>query len=214
MEGLDYTNMSPSAAKALRAKFVVRYLGNSWKCATRGEVHALQAIGIAVGLVYETTGTTFTGGHAAGLLDGQRAAAAATALGAPAGTPIWFAIDTDTTYGPVVQAYYQGCVDGSGAYKARLYAGFKVIHGMAHGGHWQTYAWSNGLVSAHADLYQYKNLAAYDHDRTLNGNLVARGGWLTFAQAPAPVSPSPAPVILPPETITYQGYHYTRGDKV
>ena len=207
MEGFDYAwgfkSSLPATLKANGAKFVVRYVGTSSKCLTASEAKALQAAGLTIGLVYETTGTTFRGGRAAGLKDGAAAKAAAAKLGVPAETPIFFAIDTDTRDHATVAAYYGGCVDATGTYKARLYAGFYVIDAMGNGGHWQTYAWSNGKVSKKADLYQYKNGVtvggvSMDHVRTLNSNLSNRGGWLRFPAAVVTPPPAPVPVLTPP----------------
>lgn len=210
-----YTPGLPAAVKATGAEFVVRYVGTSTKCLTAGELAGWHKAGIAVGLVYETTGVTYTGGHAAGLRDGANAAEAAKKLGAPAGTPIWFAIDADTRDHTTVAAYYAGCVAASGDYKARLYGGFYVIEAMTNHGHWQTYAWSAGHVSTKADLYQYRNgisLHGTSVDKcSILGGLVLSDGWVTFPTvAPAP-APSPSPE--PPATIIYQGWTYTRGQE-
>lgn len=203
MEGFDYAwGFSSSLPKALAqagAKFVVRYLGTSSKCLTASETASLRAAGIGIGLVYETTGATFTGGLAAGQKDGAAAMAAAQKLGVPDGTPIFFAIDTDTSDYATVKNYLTGCQQGSGPYAARLYAGFHVIEAVGGTGHWQTYAWSGTNISAHAGLYQYHNGVtvggvSMDNDRTLTGGPGLVNGWLTYiATTPAP----PGGTVLP-----------------
>src|ERR1700749_111581 len=186
LQGYDYAwgwrSGLPAAIKKAGGTFVVRYVGTSSKCLTAAEAKALQDAGIAVGLVYETTGLTFRGGYAAGLKDGAAAKAAMDKLGVPGATPIFIAIDTDTKDHATIAEYYKGGVEPTATYRARLYAGFYVIDGMGNGGHWQTYAWSAGKVSKKADLYQYQNNVtvdgvSMDKCRTLNGNLTDRGGW-------------------------------------
>lgn len=211
MEGFDYTNVSPSTAESDGAKFVVRYVGTSSKCITVAEKDELQGKGIGVGLVYETSGVTFSGGERAGLIDGSAAKSAAAKLGAPSGATIWFAIDTDTNEYSLVNEYLKGCQEGCGPYTAKLYGGYNVVENAPGGGHWQTYAWSGGRVSAKADLYQYKNGQVMDHDRTLNSNLEVRDGWLVASAVKPTPGPSPAPApapipVLPPSGNTWHGY--------
>lgn len=203
MEGFDYAwgfgSGLPAALKKAGASFVVRYVGTSSKCLTNSEAVALHAAGIATGMVYETTGTTFTGGTAAGNVDGSAAKVAAAKLGAPTDSPIYFAIDTDTADYSTVKNYLAGCTAGCYPYPAKLYAGYHVIEAVGGSGHWQTYAWSGGLVSSHAGLYQYYNGVTVggvqmDNDRTLSGGPTAQAGWLTYnAPVPAP-KPAPGPI--------------------
>lgn len=204
MEGFDYawgyTSSLPAAIKKAGGSFVVRYVGVTSKCLTASEATGLHKAGLAIGLVYETTGLTFKGGHAAGSKDGAVALAAAKKLGVPAGTPIFFAIDTDTSDTATIKAYLAGCAAGSGEYPARLYGGYKVIQAAGGSGHWQTYAWSAGKISAHAGLYQYKNGvtvggASMDKCRTLSAAVGPVNGWLGYPVVPPVPAPTSNPVV-------------------
>ena len=181
--GLDYAWQHVTPAQLVRllnanqADFAARYINDpGGKGITQAEAQALQAAGIIICPVYETTGTTFRGGHPAGIADGKDAAAGMRARGAPAGSLCWFAIDTDTSDYTLTNNYLRGCQAGSGAYVAQLYGKNGVCDAAAQAGlgtlHWQTYAWSRGAVSAHALLYQYANGVmiggiSMDRDRTL-----------------------------------------------
>lgn len=211
MEGLDYawgfSFKLPAAIKSyrtplgVRVQFVVRYIGTSSKCLTAAERDALHAAGIGIALVYEVTGTSFKGGEAAGQTDGTAASAAAKALGVPAGTPIWFAIDVDTADFASTNAYLLGCAKACPSYEARLYGSYAVVQAAGGANHWQTYAWSGLRQSLHAGLYQYHNGTLVggvdmDNNRTLGGGLSVLGGWLTVANVPVPV-PGPKPIVHP-----------------
>lgn len=196
--GFDYSFSRPSIATLVAngTQFVCRYLSGSGKALTSYEANLLKAANIIVGLHYETTGTTYTGGYNAGVADGQAAAAAARALGCTAGTIIWFAVDRDESNTALTNSYLQGCKAGTAEFIAQLYGSYKVVEAAYAAGlgdnHCQTYAWSNGLVSSRALVYQYQNNisladgSAVDRCRTLKD---IAGPWLHPASAPAPVQP-------------------------
>lgn len=207
MEGFDYSTRGGSslAAAVVKAggKFVIRYLSSHSKGITTAERDSLHKDNVGIGVVYETTGTTFTGGHSAGVADGVEAARQAELIGVPHGDPIFFAIDTDTSDFKTVRLYLQGCQAGAPNYAAKLYASFKVIEAIGGDGHWQTYAWSGKSISKHAGVYQYHNgysVGGTDTDRcrTLPGGPGISGGWLTYG-AVTPVTPGPSapPVPVP-----------------
>jgi hypothetical protein len=207
--GLDYAwGFAPGLVQALRSngtQFACRYVndaGPGGKGISAGEALALQETGITICPVWETTGTDFTGGYASGVADGQGAAAALRRLGAPAGTYCWFAIDTGTSDFASTNAYLRGCKAGSGSYIAQLYGSYDVVEAAHAAGlgdrHWQTYAWSRGLLSGHAALYQYQNGVmiggvSCDRDKALQD---LGGPWAHFG--PSPVVP--LPVVQP---VTY-----------
>lgn len=222
MEGFDYawgySASLPAKLKATGASFVVRYLGTSSKCVTLSEVYALQHEGIAVAMVYETTGLTFKGGRDAGSRDGIAARAAAVKILAPVGATIYFAIDTDTADYATVGQYLAGAQEALGnQYVARLYAGYSVIENSVGDGHWQTYAWSGGRISTKAGLYQYHNGytvagVSTDRDRVLANGPVNRGGWLVHSDSPnLPVpTPKPSPVLHPVQAA--RSYYRLKGN--
>jgi hypothetical protein len=196
-QGFDYawgyTSRTPAALKEVGASFVVRYVGDTSKCITPAERDALHVAGLTIGLVFETTGNTFKGGATAGRTDGAIAAEAATKLGAPAGTIIWFAIDTATTDYISARAYLAGAQAACAPYNARLYADFYVIEAVGGTDHWQTYAWSGGKISKHASLYQYHNgvtIGGVDMDRCELINGGPGDGWWFH-----PYTTTPAPVV-------------------
>src|ERR1700679_1398403 len=92
--GLDAdTILTPYAARLAADGFtdVGRYLKNL----TTAEVKALHAAGLRIWLIAERGATNVLGGAAQGAADGQVALAQAQNLGAPVGTAIYPAADTD-----------------------------------------------------------------------------------------------------------------------
>jgi len=209
--GLDYAweSDTPAQLAALlavnHAEFVCRYVNDAGgKGITTAEVTALEAKGIIIGAIYETTGTDFTGGYNAGLTAGRNSLADMRARGAPAGSYCWYAIDTDTSDFTSTNNYLRGAKAGSGTYIAQLYGSYKVVEAAYAAGlgdkHWQTYAWSRGQLSSHAALYQYQNGVmiggiSMDRDRSLTH---MSGPWAHFTTTPPPPPPGtfPAPANL------------------
>jgi peptidoglycan hydrolase-like protein with peptidoglycan-binding domain len=185
------------------AQFACRYINDpGGKGITSSGAAALDAAGIIIAPVYETTGTDFTGGYAAGMRAGATAAALLRARGAPAGSWCWFAIDTGTSSFSLTNAYLRGAKAGTAEYIAQLYGSYDVVEAAFSAGlgdkHWQTYAWSAGKLSAHAALYQYQNGVviggvSMDRDRTLTR---MNGPWAGFG---APPPPPPPPPSQPPD---------------
>jgi Domain of unknown function (DUF1906)/Putative peptidoglycan binding domain len=198
--GFDYAWQpdTPAGLVALlnanQATFVLRYVNDAvpgGKGIMAGEAAALQAAGIIIGALYETTGVDFTGGYDAGVTAGADALACMSARGAQAGAYCWFAIDTDTGDYAATNSYLQGAKAATGSYIAQLYGSYGVVEAAYAAGlgdkHYQTYAWSAGQLSAHAALYQYQNDVtvggiSMDRDRTLQP---MRGPWADFT-APDP----------------------------
>jgi peptidoglycan hydrolase-like protein with peptidoglycan-binding domain len=202
--GFDYAweNLTVSrliqVLNANSTDFVARYINDpGGKGLTGAETAALEADGIIIAPVYETTGTDFTGGYGAGVQAGSAALADLRARTATPGSTCWFAIDTDTSDYNSTNQYLRGCKSATGSYIAQLYGKFGVVEAAAAAGlgsnHWQTYAWSGGQLSSHAALYQYQNGVMIggvdmDRDRTLKP---MRGPWATFGAVPPPVPPPP-----------------------
>lgn len=202
--GFDYAWEGDTPAQLVRlmqsnnADFVARYVTDpGGKGITWAEAQAMIAAGIMICPVWEVSGTDFTGGYNAGLADGKAAAAALKALGAPAGSLVWFAIDTDTSDFTSTNNYLRGAKAGTGSYIAQLYGKNTVCDAAANAGlggsHWQTYAWSGGAVSGNAALYQYQNGVmiggiSMDRDRTLK---TLSGPWAHTGSTPPPPPPPP-----------------------
>lgn len=172
---------------------VVRYLASpdaayDWKRITPSEVRAIHDAGLRLHLVFQNGGNGaayFTA--ARGLLDGQHARAAATAIGYPRGLPIYFAVDFDAPENDALRAYfdavYDGMIhaDGRPAYPVGMYGSLKVLRyaqrmfpRIEH--YWQTYAWSGGQRLPGCDGFQYDNgKTVAGHNVDLNEFLIE--GW-------------------------------------
>lgn len=167
------------------------------KNVTEGEIQSLHANGIGVLLNWEGGASRTLSGAAAGAADGAQAGAMARELGAPAGTVIYFSTDFDAVPAqyPTIAAYYVAASDalppeyGAGAYGHGALIDYLTQWGDIQAA-WQTYAWSNGYRSPHADLYQYLNSqhigsSAVDFDLILRpANL---GAW--WAPNSPPIDP-------------------------
>ncbi len=161
-EGIDALNPPPSATiKAAGKSFVCRYLKN----ATRAQLAADRAAGIATVLIFESSGVDFTGLAAQGRLDATTAKAQCAALGVP-GQPVYFAIDAGTNLLQDVNDYLSGCVEVLGLPLVGVYGSYDVVGAALAGRYctyaWQTYAWSGGLLEPTCHLYQYDNGQSID----------------------------------------------------
>lgn len=172
LKGCDYVaGPTPAQLKAAGIHFVCRYLstpGNP-KNLTAAEAKALHAAGISIVLVFETTGTTFLGGNAAGRHDATLALEQAKALGVPATVPIYFAIDTDPHgHESLVVAYEKGAASVLTAARTGVYGGLTAIDACHKAGackwFWQTLAWSGTPTVWHPanHLEQHENGAHID----------------------------------------------------
>lgn len=173
LEGLDYTSMAPSEAKAKGARFVCRYLSHdSSKNLSPSESKDLARLGIKRVVVWETTANRALDGRDAGRSDAHEAQRQAYACGMPSSRPIYFAIDFDTAGNPgAVDAYFDGVKDILGQSRTGAYGGIEAIkhlfddHRISFG--WQTYAWSGSQWDPRAQIQQYDNSNnAFDKDRS------------------------------------------------
>lgn len=130
LKGLDTGTELTRHAAALRAQgydFAMRYYShNAAKNLSLGEARALSAAGLLIGAVWETAGTHASFfNRAQGVADGGAAFRIAhAAIGQPAGSAIYFAVDYDATAadieGPVtdyfagVKMAFAAAADGSG----------------------------------------------------------------------------------------------------
>ena len=170
--GLDYSAGRPRASQVAQAgyRFVARYLsyvGNP-KDLTATEAADMQAYGIAIVLVFETTAGRAGGGFAAGVADARAAQVEANALGLGS-LPIYLAVDFDipdyapnttdphSKLGPVA-GYLQGAVSVLGLHRTGVYGGYYTVSRALSAGlatyAWQSAAWSGGQTAAGIHLYQ------------------------------------------------------------
>lgn len=166
LEGVDYSwgRPDPAALKAAGKHFAVRYVdypGAGGKGLTLPEMQALNAAGLSVVLVFETTADRALEGWAAGNEDAARAKLEMNKLWLPFDMPCYFAVDFDAqdSQMPQIQAYFDGVEHILGADRVGVYGSKRVIDYFAPQFRylWQTYAWSGGLLSDEATLYQYEN---------------------------------------------------------
>jgi murein DD-endopeptidase MepM/ murein hydrolase activator NlpD len=186
---VDYSRARPSITtlKSLGAVGVMRYLStpaDNPKNLTVAEAQVLLAGGLSIGLVWERYIGRPKEGRPAGSFDSAAAEAIADSLGAPLHIPIFMAIDYDTANPAEVEAYLKAAAElkkrPRGVYGERSIIDYYVgRYGYEYG--WQTSAWSGGIISAKAHLYQRK----YEDDWDINDLLKPLPMWVT-AVAPEP----------------------------
>lgn len=164
MVGCDFdaSNMNYAVLGASGYQFVMRYVVPSipGKMITRQEITNAHAAGIDVGFIYETTGTTWQGGYIAGVTDANAARTALASIGAPSGTTVYHAVDSQVPDAelPTVLDWLNGLEHAQPPYFPGIYGQYSVMEAVAaHAAHiqlWQTDAWSNGATFPFLDLYQ------------------------------------------------------------
>lgn len=189
--GVDYpwTHPTPAALSAAGVEFAMRYLSTDHtKNLTRAEADALAARGIWSGVVWETTAGRALDGRAAGTSDARAAAEQAAACGMPDSRPIYFAVDTDTTWDKVLP-YFQGVASVLPAARVGVYGGIRIVSAAATSGlvdwYWQASAWSGGRWDPRAHIRQlgYITIGGVQCDR--NESMVADyGQWMPGGRTP------------------------------
>ncbi|MFC5699735.1 DUF1906 domain-containing protein [Cohnella faecalis] len=175
-KGIDCANpLTAKTAKSLAKsgfEFAGRYLvpaAYKWKRLTDAEAKVITDAGMQIVSVFETTASRPSGGASAGKLDGASAYKEAIGIGQTTGSAIYFAVDYDAQPGDYghIEAYLKAAKAELPGYEVGVYGSYAVIEEMAKrkacGHFWQTYAWSGGKKSGHANIYQYKI------DTTVNG---------------------------------------------
>lgn len=170
MKGIDCaTPLNADTARGLAAagmEFACRYLVSekySWKRLTRSEAELITSVGMQILSVFETSASRASGGADAGRKDGAAAYKEAQLICQPSGTAIYFAVDYDAQPADydAIEAYLRAAGEQIPGYAVGVYGSYTVIEEMvsrgAAGHFWQTYAWSRGLKSRAANVYQYKN---------------------------------------------------------
>ena len=183
--GIDYAYGTPDLGR-LRAEgvtFVCRYLGgDSDKDLSRPEIERLERAGMSIVAVFE--GAAERALSRLGRVDAVAAQKQLADLGA-SHAPVYFACDWEVKPDqmPDVRSYFEGLTHELGRDRVGVYGGYPVVHelmsldNIKYG--WQTYAWSDGRWSPHAQLRQYQNgvkLAGveYDLDRAVAADF---GQW-------------------------------------
>lgn len=206
LKGIDCAiPITQDNAKKLAAagyKFAARYLVPqrlAWKRLNRAEAESLTAAGLQIVSVFETTASRPAGGAAAGKVDGTEAYQEALLIKQPIGTAIYFAVDYDAQPKDYdkIEAYLRAAAEQIKGYTVGVYGSFSVIEEMARrkaAKHfWQTYAWSRGKKSNHANVYQHKNdtkISGINLTLDLNESYGDEGFWNTKPiEKPAPIKP-------------------------
>ena len=177
MRGLDCSFARPggTAIRAAGFDFCMRYVpyeGAGGKGLTVDELTDLRTNGLAVGLVFESTGGRMLDGSEAGQSDAKVAQTAAAELGFPDTTAIYFTVDFDAQPNQYdsIDAYLAGAASVLGPARVGVYGSYAVIEHCHEAGtatwFWQTYGWSGGKRSDWNHVYQYLN------GQTLNGAAV------------------------------------------
>lgn len=157
--------------------FVARYLvPTGWKRLTKSEAKIISLAGLQIVSVFETTDNRALGGYEAGREDGVTASQLAADIGQPDGSCIYFAVDFAPADSDMetVMAYIRGANEASPNYATGVYGSYDVIEAAVQAGvcshYWQTLAWSRGLKSDHANIYQ--------NDTGSDGNGIQQNGIL------------------------------------
>lgn len=198
---LDIAWDRPTVAqiKATGAVGVMRYFStDDTKDLHKADLAAYTAAGIAVGTVYETTAGRATAGRTAGIADAKDAEKQRKAVGLPASHIHHFAVDKDVAWTDVA-AYFDGVISVLGLARTACYGSYRVVQGAHKAGIrwlWQTLAWSGGLLSPVATLYQSGG-TVLGGSADINKVTAASGDW---GQTPRPKDPdmpmTPADVKL------------------
>lgn len=216
IEGVDYLGTGPTPAELVAAgkHFRLGYLDRPDSSLTRADVDAHHAAGIDIGIFAEWGAMRMAAGAAAGSVDGARAKRALDALGAPAGTVVYFAADWDvqrSQYVPVEQ-YLAAAKPALAPYRAGLYGGLNIVSHVQAAGtvafFCQTYAWSAGIWAAGVQLQQYRNGQSIGgHEVDLERAMVANFGQWQEAQVTTTISLFPrGPQMASVGPGTVQGY--------
>jgi hypothetical protein len=202
--GLDRGGgVSLSQAKALTQyeggkfkNFLIRYLADadSWKYFSTKEVQNLLTAGYMIASVFEEGENGLAGGREAGIAAATKAKATAQRVGQTKNSAIFFAVDYEATSRDfdAFEAFLKAAQEVLGGdYFAGVYGEYDVIEEMAKRKactyFWQTVAWSRGLLSKFADVYQYQididaDGVSVDFNECFNTNIF----WGQY-QAPEPI---------------------------
>lgn len=191
------TAETAASFKANGYDFVARYLVpvRYCKALTKEEADIIQAAGLKIVSVFETTADRALAGYQAGLRDGLTVKQCAADVSQPEGSTIYFAVDFNPTPDQMqtVIEYIHGCNDATSTYSTGIYGSFEVVNAVKAAGAashlWQTYAWS-GCQLADCQIFQWQNGEQYDDDKSFG----CEGWW-----GADPVTPSaPVQTVLDP----------------
>jgi hypothetical protein len=167
----SFSTAAPAAVKAAGVEVVMMYLSPTpGKNATVAKIRGYHRVGVGVLLGWESYAARSLEGEAAGRADASSALAQLEALEKGCGyscgpVAIVFAVDFAATAAqfPEICGYFRGAkgvLDHAGL-RTGVYGDDAVVEMLAKAGltstEWQTYAWSGGRLSPHADAFQWLN---------------------------------------------------------
>ncbi|MGH9620837.1 MAG: glycoside hydrolase domain-containing protein [Bryobacteraceae bacterium] len=198
--GVDYSFARPTIA-VLRehgVRFVCRYLstqGNS-KNLSQGEAASLNRAGINIVTVFETTASRALDGRNAGRSDASSALTQGAQCGQPSMAPTYYVVDfnPDSAQFAAIAEYFGGLCDKNGVGRIGVYGGYATCEFLIRS-HlvsyvWQTYAWSGGQWSRHANIRQTHNGENWpggqvDYDTAMTADY---GQWRHPVSGPPPTT--------------------------
>lgn len=159
---LDYSwaRPDPASLRSAGAIGVARYLtrDTTGKAIDGPELHALQAAGLPVALVFEDAADRASLGGSAGHADAVFINYAALQLSWPSDRPIYASVDFDITGHASDAQSYLAAFAATSIYPIGIYGGYDTLQLLptAQSAHyrWQTRAWSNGQTADTICLYQ------------------------------------------------------------
>lgn len=167
--GIDTaTRITPVVAKKLKENgisFVGRYLvpPSLWKAISPEEIKNLLNNDLAILLCWEIDAADISGGTNVGVQHAMKAKSLAEAYGVPSGTAIYFACDYNAQPQDYkdIEDYLKAAKDiFAGKYEVGLYGHNRICDHIANMGiaryFWQCKAWSSGVISPNANIYQYQ----------------------------------------------------------
>jgi len=201
-KGLDCAiPLTASNAKVLAGAgfiFAARYLVPerlSWKRLNRSEAEAITSAGMQIVSVYETSANRPAGGAAYGKADGLAALKEAKLIGQPPGSAVYFAVDYDAGQQDYesIEQYLRAASAQLLDYPTGVYGSYAVIEEMAKrkacSHFWQTYAWSRGKKSQHANIYQYQNDTSVAGVKLDLNESFGNEGWWNMKTSEQPIQP-------------------------
>lgn len=189
----SWSRLSPAECKRRGIKLVYGYMSHDpSKNFTPADIRGYHAVGTGVWLGWESSTGRPLLGAAAGTDDGRSAAAQLEALFRGVGyapknrQSIPYSMDEDVSPAnwPPILAYYTAAAKAHPQFDAGAYGEASLIEFLHSRGFtrgmFQTYAWSGGVRSQNADLYQYLNGqtvagASVDFDRIIDAAGI--GAW-------------------------------------
>lgn len=141
-------------------KFVGRYLvpREYSKSLTESEADIIRSAGLGILLIYEIEAARAKRGESVGNYDGLQARYLAERMNIPTDATIYFCVDYDapkTDY-PAIERYLYAAKASVAPYRCGVYGKADLINSIKADAYWQCVAWSYGMVSEKANIYQYE----------------------------------------------------------